>query len=518
MKKKKLIWMRGELPPIMRHIAFAAAALAITILITEFLLHQFNFAQHNLVLLYVMCVLIISCTSPGYIYGLAAAVAGTFACDFLVVSPRLSFSFSVGSPITLATLLLVTLITSTMASRLRQQKKLALSQQQHFELLYKINRKLLSARSINAIVDLINASLEAYVGRPVIFYTEDPFNRIENTFKMKPDNRLMKDLFLPDTELQKVHVLFQNDNSELYAKNAFPQENIHYQPVLSNDHVAGVIGIYCGDMPMSSDAFTYVNTLAGQVALAFEVQRLSDKQEKLLVDAEREKTRSALLRSISHDFRTPVATIRGASAAMREHPDMPAETREKLLFDIEEYSDWLIRMMENVLTVTRLSGEPVRIDKKEEAGEEVIAAAVSIVRKRYPDSRFQIQIPDTLLIIPMDATLIVQVLINLLENAIKNSTESSMVVVSLHKHGRTAVFQVIDEGTGIAPHLIDELFHSYLPSDKQKAGSARGSGIGLSICKTIIHAHNGVIEGHNRESGGAAFSFTLPLGEYSNAI
>lgn len=502
----------------MRRTVFVAAVLAVTILITEFLRHQFNFAQHNLVLLYVMCVLIISCTSPGYVYGLAAAVAGALACDFLIVSPRLGFSFSIGSPITLATLLTVTLITSTMASRLRQQKKLALNQQQHFELLYEINRKLLSARSIDAIVDLINTYLAGHLDRPVVFYTEDPLNRERNTFKIQPDNPLIKDIFLSDAERKKVHMLFLNDNSGLCAPDTFPQGRIYYQPIMSNDHVAGVIGVYCGDKAMSSDEFTYVYTLVGQVVLAFEVQHLSDKQEKLLVDAEREKTRSALLRSISHDFRTPVATIRGASAAMREHPDMPADTREKLLFDIEEYSDWLIRMMENVLTVTRLSGEPLRIDKREEAGEEVIAAAVSIVRKRYPDSQLQIKIPHTLLMIPMDATLIAQVLINLLENAIKNSPAGAEVTVLLHRHENAAVFQVIDEGSGIEPYLINDLFHSYLPSDKQKADGARGSGIGLSICNTIVHAHNGVIEGHNKENGGAVFSFTLPLGEYSNAI
>ena len=502
----------------MSHIAFMTLVLAATILITELLRHHFSFAQHNLVLLYVLSVLIISCTRPGYVYGFIAAVVGALACDFLIVTPRLDFSFSIGSPITLATLLLVTLITSTMASRLRQQKKLALSQQEHFELLYEINRKLLSTRSIDAIVNLINTSLEAHVDRPVIFYTDDPFNRLEDTFKMQPDNQLMKELFLSNMERQKVHILFQNDNSGLSAQDAFTQESIRYQPVLSNDRVAGVIGIYCGDKAMSPDEFTYVYTLAGQVALAFEVQHLSDKQEKLLVDAEREKTRSALLRSISHDFRTPVATIRGASAAMREHPDMPVGTREKLLFDIEEYSDWLIRMMENVLTVTRLSGESLRIDKKEEAGEEVIAAAVSIVRKRYPDSRLQIKIPDTLLMIPMDATLIAQVLINLLENAIKNSPPGAPVIVRLNQQGKVAVFQVIDEGTGIALHLIDDLFHAYLPPDKQKADAARGSGIGLPICKTIVNAHNGEIEGHNRENGGATFSFTLPLGDCFNAI
>jgi two-component system sensor histidine kinase KdpD len=514
MKTKKLVLMCREFPPVLRHTVFVSSVLAVTILITEFLHYHFNFAQHNLVLLYVLSVLFISCTCPGYIYGFIAAVVGALACDFLIVTPRLDFSFSIGSPITLATLVLVTLITSTMASRLRQQKKLALNQQQHFELLYEINRQLLSARSIDAIVDLINTSLAAHVDRPVIFYTEDPFNRAEMGFKLQPDNQLMKDIFLSDTERQKVHMLFQNNNFGLWSQDA----NIHYQTVLSNERVAGVIGIYCGDKAMSSDESTYVYTLVGQVALAFEVQHLSDKQEKLLVDAEREKTRSALLRSVSHDFRTPIATIRGASAAMREHPDMPVGTREKLLFDIEEYSDWLIRMMENVLTVTRLSGESLRIDKKEEAGEEVIAAAVSIVRKRYHDSRLQIQIPDTLLMIPMDATLIAQVLINLLENAIKHSPAGAAIIVRLNQQERSAVFQVIDEGTGIAPHLIGDLFRAYLPPDKQKADAVRGSGIGLSICQTIVRAHNGVIEGHNRENGGAAFSFTLPLGEHSDAI
>ena len=493
-----------------RQISLMIAILVATVTLTELLRYYFNFAQHNLVLIYVLAVFLISCISPGYYYGLFAAVVCTFACDFLIVTPRLGFSFTVSSPFTLATLLTVTLITSMLVSRLR-------SQQNHFEILYQINRQLLSARSTDAIVSLINTSLTVHVEKPVIFYTGDPVRQPDSCFDIEPKGKGYERYFVNEDEYKKVHNIFQGqkvppDSHQLTATGC-----IYYVPVSSNTHVTGVIGIYCGNRALKQNHLYYVHTLAGQVALAFELQHLSDQQKKLMIDTEKEKVRSTFLRSISHDFRTPVATIRGACEAIQQHPDMPSQTRETLLADIKDYADWLIRIVENILTITRISDETLLIAKETEAAEEIIAVAVSMVRKRYPGREIQIQIPDSLLLVPMDATLIVQVLINLIENSVKNSPPEQPILVELKEHNQTVIFRVADRGSGLAPELAPNPFDACL-AEKTKPDASKGTGIGLSICKTIISAHNGQIWGYNRSRGGAAFSFSLPMENKTNEI
>lgn len=491
------------------YIFFMFSVIAATIAVTELLWHYLNFAQHNLVLIYVLSVFLISCITPGYIYGCTAAVISALACDFLIVTPRLGFSFTVGSPVTLVTLLTITLITSTLVSRFRSLRKLAVSRQRHFEFLYEINRELLSARSVDAIVRLINTSLHAHVERPVIFYTADPAGSADTCCRMIPENDQTKRLFLCPSEILKLHEIFSGDDSRRNQAIAAAGEPVYYVPLLSNANVIGVIGIYGSGNTLKQDELYYVNTLAGQVALALELQLLSERQEKLMLDTEKEKVRSTLLRSISHDFRTPVTTIRGSSEVMLEHPDMPQEARDKLLHDIIEYADWLIRMVENILMITRISDKSLQLDKQQEAVEEIVAAALALVRKRYPDSLIAVQVPDELLFIPMDATLIAQVLVNLVENAIKHSASSSPITIRLYEDEKTVVFEVSDSGTGIDPERFEHLFTSFVP-DKQKTDISKGSGIGLSICKTIINAHGGIISGQNRESGGAVFTFALP--------
>lgn len=490
------------------YILFMFGAIAATIMITELLRHYLNFALHNLVLIYVLSVFLISCLTPGYLYGCAAAIISALACDFLIVTPRLGFSFTVGSPVTLATLLTITLITSTLVSRLRTQQTLAVTSQRHFEFLYEINRELLSARSIDAIVRLVNRSLHEHVERPVIFYTADPAGTADTCCRMIPENEEARRLFLCSSEFLKLHKIFSGDDNGSNLTNA-ACEPVYYVPLLSNANVTGVIGIYCGGDPLRQDNLYYVNTLAGQVALALELQILSDRQEKLMLDAEKEKVRSTLLRSLSHDFRTPVTTIRGSSEVMLEYPDMPRETRRKLLRDIIEYADWLIRMVENILMITRISDKSLQLNKQAEAAEEIVAAAITIVRKRYPDSPIVVRAPDDLLFIPMDATLIAQVLVNLVENAIKHSASMSPITIRLYDEDETVVFEVSDSGIGIAPERFDHLFTPFTP-DKLNADISKGAGIGLSICQTIVNAHGGSISGKNRKEGGAVFTFALP--------
>lgn len=245
-------------------------------------------------------------------------------------------------------------------------------------------------------------------------------------------------------------------------------------------------------------------------------ERLQE-QERLLMEAEKEKMRANLLRAISHDLRTPLTAIIGSSSAYLENKDILSESEQDMLVSrIHEDANWLLNMVENLLTVTRINADTADVAKTEEPVEEVVGEAVMRLKKRMPGLAIKVKVPDELYMIPMDATLIEQVIINLLENAALHSGTVDPIELTVRPQGAYMCFEVVDYGKGIEEDRIAEIFDggsSYSGSDS--ADTHKGMGIGLSICKTIINAHHGVITAENHGHG-ARFSFSLPLTEASD--
>ena len=226
--------------------------------------------------------------------------------------------------------------------------------------------------------------------------------------------------------------------------------------------------------------------------------------------------RGNLLRAVSHDIRTPLTSIVGGVSTLLDSGDQLNEaTRTQLLENIRDESNWLVSVVENLLSVTRMTGEQTKIKKEMEAGEEVLSAAAMKIKKHYPDIDVSVHAPQELLMIPMDVILIEQVLINLMENAIQHGGTTTRVELQLQKDGERARFEVADDGQGIAREVFPKLFKGYLSHDEGlTADGRRNMGIGLSVCMSIVQAHGGTMQAENRETGGALFSFTLPLEEH----
>ena len=239
------------------------------------------------------------------------------------------------------------------------------------------------------------------------------------------------------------------------------------------------------------------------------------RQQHAYMEAEREKTRSNLLRAVSHDLRTPLTSILGANSAIMENDDsLTREQRLKLRGEINEEALWLIRMVENLLTITRIDGSrEARIVKTSEAVEEVVAEAVAKFAKRFPHVAFEVRAPDTLLLCPMDAILIEQVLVNFLENAALHAVGMTHVALSVEQRGGRVRFAVRDDGCGIPRDQLAHLFDGSPRAAGTSDDHKRNMGIGLSVCNSIIRAHGGSLEAVNCAAGGAEFSFTLPLEE-----
>ncbi len=237
------------------------------------------------------------------------------------------------------------------------------------------------------------------------------------------------------------------------------------------------------------------------------------RQEALKTEGERERMRANLLRAVSHDLRTPLTTIYGSSSAMLDnYHEFSDEQKIKMLNGIQEDAQWLIHMVENLLSITRLDDGNVKIIKTETMLDELIDVVLVKFAKRYPDQEVQVDIPEDFVMIPMDAILIEQVLVNILENAVqhaKGMTELSLKVFVIDKK---AVFEIADNGEGIPEDRLKNLFTGcFYSDDVVPDGHKKNAGIGLSVCATIIKAHGGDITAVNLKSGGAVFRFTLNL-------
>jgi two-component system sensor histidine kinase KdpD len=475
-------------------------------------LRMINFGDQNIIMVYLLAVLIASRVTKGYVYGVAASVISVLAFNFFFTEPYLTFNaIQPGYPVTFLIMLLVALITSALTVRIKTQARLAVEREHRTDVLYEINKKLLATRGTENIVRLISDYVVTLLNRSIMFYTADPGQGSSGVLTEAPEDD--GEFLQSEDEKAVAHWVFVNQKRAGSGTDTLMGAGALYMPVIAQGRVLAVWGISCRREALDHSGRLFLRMIASQVAMALERQRLSDEQRATQVESEREKMRATLLRAISHDLRTPLAGILGSSSALRESgAELDGEMRDKLLSDIQEESQWLIRMVENLLSITRINESASKVAKTAEAAEEVVAEAVSRILRRFPKREIQVRVPDQLLEVPMDGTLIVQVLINLLENAIKYSPDTAPIEVNLRREGNRAVFEVKDRGRGISEEALPWRTKAGEASEKRPDAS-RGMGIGLTICDTIVKAHGGALEAENRAEGGAVFRFLLPVEE-----
>ena len=238
------------------------------------------------------------------------------------------------------------------------------------------------------------------------------------------------------------------------------------------------------------------------------------RNREIKAESEKERMRANLLRAVSHDIRTPLTTIYGSAATLIENGNELSDAqKDKMLTGIKEDSVWLVRMVENLLSVTRIDSGNVKIIKTPTVTDELVDSVLLKFKKRYPKQLVTVSVPDEIIVVPMDALLVEQVIVNLLENAVMHAEGFKNLYLRIRKEGSKAVFEIEDDGCGIPTDKIAKLFEgNYEPKNSLADAQKKNAGIGLTVCATIIKAHGGEITAENLPKG-ALFRFILDTEE-----
>ena len=266
------------------------------------------------------------------------------------------------------------------------------------------------------------------------------------------------------------------------------------------------------DFTLTGYPLTFLAMLAVTICVSALTTQIK-QQEQIRLEIEKEKMRGNLLRAVSHDIRTPLTSIVGSASAVLDNYNILTDDKKmELTRDIKNEAQWLIRIVENLLSVTRIHQDGASITTNLEVVEEIVGSAVQKFGKRFPDVRIFVHVPDEVLLVPMDAILIEQVLVNLMENSVIHGKKTSRIEIRIVREDNEVRFTIEDDGVGFDADILPVIFEGNLHrSENEKLDGGRNMGIGLSVCMSIIKAHKGNMWAENRNEGGARMSFSLPL-------
>ena len=514
---KEAYYNLAQLPKVMLTIFDVVVTLVIMTLATSlsFFFRHIGFHESNFIMAYILGVLIVAKQTNGHVYGILASVIGVSSFNFFFTEPYYTFvTYRTDYPVTFMIMLIVAIITSTLTARAKQEAKLSSLREKRTQILYEITKGLLKVRTFNQIAEVGGRDIAKLFNSSVIIATATPSEGLGEPLIFASNNDERANIFKSYPEMQALAETFRTGNPAGAGTEVFVDSPVYYLAIKGQSGTLGVVGVSCFDSKFfSEEQIRLLESVTTQIALAMERERLSEKQQKAKMDMERERLSGNLLRAISHDLRTPLTGILGATATILNYEEvLDKEVKRELLRGVYDDASWLIHSVENILNITRMDEGRIELNKTMEAVEEIVAEAVSRIKNLAENHLIKIDIPHALIMLPMDGALIVQVLVNLIDNALKYTPVGSTIEIKTQLEGNKVVFEVSDNGKGIPEEAIPFIFERFYTAPTINTGR-RGTGLGLAICKSILTVHDGDISAFNNTSGGSTFCFRLPLKE-----
>jgi two-component system sensor histidine kinase KdpD len=480
-------------------LSMVAVGTALNCLIFPYLPHA------ALVLVYLLGVVVVAARSgPGP--SILACVLSVAAFDFFLVPPYYTFAVAETQDLlTFGVMFVVALVISGLTVRIRWLADSARQREARTAALYAMSRDLASAREIPAILEAAARHIGAVFRGEVTVLLPDTGGSLQpepvggNGFVPNPQ------------ELELSRWVYLHRQAAGLGTGTSPEARAYYFPLTASRGTLGVLGLRPSNPRTISvpEQVRQLETFGSQVALALERAQLAAEAQQAQVRVETESMRSSLLSSVSHDLRTPLASITGTASSLLEgEASLDPPTRRVLLETLYEEAERLNRLVRNLLDMTRLQSGALQVSKQWHPLEEVIGAALGRMEKLLRGRPVATRVPQDLPLVPIDDVLIEQVLINLLENAVKYTPAGSEIELTARVGNGMVAVDVADRGTGVPPGDEARLFEKFY---RGRSSTSRGAGLGLAICRGIVEAHGGRIWAENRSGGGASFQFTIPV-------
>ena len=480
-----------------------------------FLFSAIGLAITNVVLIYILGVMAVALFTTGYLCSVLSSLFSVLIFNFFFTEPYYSLQSSPDYFATFAVMFAAALISSSLTSRIKTQSILTANKAYQTEVLLSTSQLLQKAEDREAILNVVLQQLSRLLEHSVLCYDRKDGALAEQPMLREIDG---------DGGFAQVYLAEEWDAAEWVGRNGkhagcttrkYPQAKCLYMAIRSESGVQAVIGIRADNAP-SIDEYrkNLMISILDECALAIEKDHMTREKQRMEESARQETLRANLLRAISHDLRTPLTSISGNAAILLEDTGDLEEAKKKELYDsIYDDAIWLNGLVENLLTITRTENGTMKLNIQPELVSDAIEEALRHLDRNAEKRKIVTDLQDDLLLAQMDSALIVQVLINLVNNAVKYTPEDAKITIGAKAEGNMALLWVEDEGQGVPEGTEDKVFDMFYTGVKHSADSRRGIGLGLSLCRSIVQAHGGEIWMMNARPHGAKVSFTLPIAE-----
>ena len=507
--RKKQLHFSVKLIPTWTDLLIILLMLAVTTGVGLLFAH-FGFSESNIITVYILGVLIAAVFTKSQSVGVIGSLASVLLFNYFFIEPRYSFhTYETEYAVTFAIMFVASLITGTLANRLKENAKQSARAAFRTKSLFDTNKLLQKAKTEEEVIKATANQVTTLLDRNVVIYPEKDGALGEGMiFGNSPSDT---SVFFSEEEIGAARAAFE---SKKRSGPSADREKILYITIMTSEKAYGVIGILLENKSLDSYEYSVLMSILGECALALENLRNMAEKEKAALMAQNERLRANLLRMISHDLRTPLTSISGNASNLLSHDSqLDDETRRQIFTDIYEDSEWLIDLVENLLSVTRLEDGQMKLHLSEELINDVVDEALSHVSRNASEHTLKVEKSDELLFSEMDAKLISQVLINLVNNAIKYTGAGSTITVRTEKRDGYVAVSVSDNGPGISDDDKDHIFEMFYTGHGLTADGKRSLGLGLPLCRSIVEAHGGEITMTDNAPSGCVFTFTLPAKE-----
>ena len=500
--------------PTARELLLTIGILAVTTVIGWIFL-RLSFANDNIIMVYLLGVLLTSTFTSGYTCGVLSAFLSVLLFNYFLTEPRLSLA-AYGSkyPITFAVMFAAALLTSTLAAKLKAHAQLSARDAYRTKLLFDMNRQLQKAETPEEVYRMTATQIQKLMQRDVLIYPAQGNALLDGNIYPADGSSPYS---IPDTDREQnvVQWVWQNRKRAGATTQNFPKAKRLYLAIRTGQQIYGVVGIPM-EKQTQPDAFTssVLFSILGECSLALDNLRNAREKEEAAVLAKNEQLRANLLRSISHDLRTPLTSISGnADTLLHSYDVLDEQTRKQIFTDIYDDAQWLTGLVENLLSITKIVDGSVKLHLSDQVVDDIISEALRHIDRRAAEHHIAVDCGDVLLLARMDAGLIMQVLINLVNNAVKYTPVGSNIRITAIPRENMAEICVSDNGPGIPNELKERVFEMFFTGGNPIGDSRRSLGLGLTLCQTIVHAHHGEMTLKDNSPHGCIFSFTIPLSE-----